>query len=102
MNTIVDVLRATKIFLALHDLLTYLLLLESLPMQRCQPRGSVTWTLISMMALSGVVKVACVAAGAERGGKREKLFAFAEEARERERKSCRPSSPFYNYMLNVN
>ena len=26
-------------------------------MQKCQPRGSVTWTLISMMASSGVVKV---------------------------------------------
>ena len=24
-------------------------------MQKCQPRGSVTWTLISVMALSGVV-----------------------------------------------
>ena len=35
-------------------------------MQKCQPRGSVTWTLISVMASNGVVKVACVA-GAERG-----------------------------------
>jgi len=36
-------------------------------MQKCQPRGSVTWTLISVMASSGVVKVACVA-GTERWG----------------------------------
>ena len=39
-------------------------------MQKCQPRGSVHWTLISviaMMASSGVVKAACVA-GVERGG----------------------------------
>ena len=35
-------------------------------MQKCQPRGSVTWTWISVMASNGVVKVACVA-GAERG-----------------------------------
>ena len=42
-------------------------------MQKCQPRGSVNWTLISVMASSGVVKVAFVA-GAERGGKREEII----------------------------
>ena len=41
-------------------------------MQKCQPRGSVTWTLISVMASNGVVKVACVA-GAGRGGKRGEI-----------------------------
>ena len=82
LNTIVDVLKAAKIFLTarlfrdiyLSRCMTwqrYSLLFESLPMQKCQPasqpRGSVTWTLISVMASSGVVKIACVA-GAERWG----------------------------------
>ena len=34
---------------------------------------SVTWTLISVMALSGVVKVDCVT-GTERGGKRGEII----------------------------
>ena len=57
--------------------------------------------LDSVMASSGVVKVACVA-GAERwGGGGEKLFARAEGAGGRE--SCRPSNPIlYITMLNVN
>ena len=51
-------------------------------MEKCQPRGSENWTLISVMASSGVVKVTCVA-GAERGGKRGEII---HERRGSERK----------------
>ena len=72
-------------------------------MQKCQPRGSITWTLISVMASSGVVKVACVA-GAERwGGGGEKLFARAEGTGGRERKGVMQAfQPHFITMLNVN
>ena len=71
-------------------------------MQKCQPRGSVTWTLISVMASSGVVKVACVA-GTERWGGGDKLFARAEGAGGRERKGIMQAfQPYFIIMLNVN
>ena len=69
-----------------------------------QPRGSVTWTLISVMASSGVVKVARVVS-AERwgGGGWEKLFARAEGAGGRERKGVMQAfQPHMITMLNVN
>ena len=66
-------------------------------MQKCQPRGSVNWTLISVMASSGVVK-------ARKGeGKGEKLLASAEEARGRERKEVMQTfQPHFITALNVN
>ena len=68
-------------------------------MQKCQPRGSVHWTLISVMASSGVVKVACVA-GAERGGKRGEII---REGGGRERKEVMQTfQPYFITMLNVN
>ena len=68
-------------------------------MQKCQPRGNVHWTLISVMASSGVVKVACVA-GAERGGKRGEII---REGGGRERKVVMQTfQPHFITMLNVN
>ena len=68
-------------------------------MQKCQPRGSVHWTLISVMASSGVVKVAC-GAGAEMGGKRGEII---REGGGRERKEVvQTFQPHFITMLNVN
>ena len=70
-------------------------------MQKCQPRGSVHWTLISVMASSGVVKVACVA-GVERGGKRGEIIREGG-ARGRERKEAMQTfQVHFITMLNVN
>ena len=68
-------------------------------MQKCQPRGSVTWTLISVMGSNGVVKLACVA-GAERGGKRGEIICEGG-GRGRKREEGRHAYlpvPFYNYV----
>ena len=66
-------------------------------MQKCQ--GSVTWTLISVMASSGVVKVACVA-GAERGGKRGEITGEGggSEGKGEEGSHADLPAPFYNYV----
>jgi len=54
------------------------------------------------MALSGVVKVACVA-GAERGGKRGEIIRERGEAGGRERKGVMQAfQPHIITMLNVN
>ena len=59
---------------------------------------SVTWTLISVMALSGVVKVDCVA-GAERGGERGEII--PEDAGER-KGVMQAFQPHFITMLNGN
>ena len=65
-------------------------------MQKCQ--GSVTWTSISVMASSGVVKVACVV-GVERGGKRGEII---RERGGRERKGVMWTfQPHFITILNV-
>ena len=58
-------------------------------MQKCQPRGSVTCTLISMVASNGVVKVA-------RGGKKVEII--CERGRERKGVMQAFPTPFYNYV----
>ena len=69
-------------------------------MQKCQPRGNVHWTLISVMASSGVVKVAC-GAGAEMGGKKGEII--IREVGGRERKEVMQTfQPHFITMLNVN
>ena len=107
MNTIVDVLKATKIFLTareaisghlpdtLHDLVAVFTVIwvTSNVKVPCQPRGSVLRTLISVMALSGVVKVDCVT-GAERG-RGEKGSRWP---RGKERSHAGLPTPFYNYV----
>ena len=59
---------------------------------------SVTWTLVSVMALSGVVKVDCVT-GAERGGKRGEII--LEDGGER-RGVMQAFQPHFITMLNGN
>ena len=57
------------------------------------------WTLISVMALSGVVKVACVA-GAERGGKRGEII--RERGGSGRKGVMQAFQPHIITMLNVN
>jgi len=66
-------------------------------MQKCQ--GSATWTSISVMASSGVVKVACVV-GAERGGKRGEIIRErgGREGKGEEGSHVDLPAPFYNYL----
>ena len=59
---------------------------------------SVTWTLISVMALSGVVKVHCVT-GAARGGKRGEII--LEDGGER-KGVMQAFQPHFITMLNGN
>ena len=68
-------------------------------MQKCQPRGSVTWTLISVMASNGVVKVACVA-GAERRGKRGEIICEGGGSGRKGEEGSHADlpGPFYNYV----
>ena len=60
---------------------------------------SVTWILISVMALSGVVKVACVA-GAESGGKRREIIRERKGSGRKGEEGSHADlpAPFYNYV----
>jgi len=68
-------------------------------MQKCQPQESVTWTLISVMALSGVVKVACIA-GAERRVKRGEIIRDRGGSKRKGEEGSHAGlpTPFYNYV----